>query len=488
MALLTACHQKPAAVASNYLNDDNLPAQQFRVDIKKDTILYTAQGIKITLDAGSISADNNWVTLEIKEALNIGEMLKAGLTTQSENGLLSSDGMFFISTKESSVIKKAINISLPATYADGNMKLYKGVATDQKLIWRNPRTMDKPSTTFTDLGKKLFESNCAQCHNPLHLVTGPPLAWIDKRKNRKWLYDFVHNNAKVLASGDQYACCIFNSYGKTAMNIFQGLDSAKLDAIFAYVDKEAKQKGIPENFNPNPVCDSCFFYRKYFAELTRARDSLVKNNDSMVKTKVIEPPDADPNADNGGLPGKVNPENFKTDYYQFKVDAYGWYNIDDLLKGRFGSVECNVKVKLDNNLSQRVNVFLVLPAYKVFNEGGLLDDGTQYGFYTVDGRIYLPQAATAFVFALGEEDGKMFFGSTQFTTAASQTITLRLDESTKASMMNFFETIGAKDIYLNVEKTKNFDGLQKVDQEIKRIQSIAVKCDCDGKGDTLIVR
>ena len=48
-------------------------------------------------------------------------------------------------------------------------------------------------------------------------------------------------------------------------------------------------------------------------------------------------------------------------------------------------------------------------------------------------------------------------------------------------MLNFFASINAKNINLNVDKAKNFDSLQKIDEEIKRIQFKVSDCSCGGE-------
>jgi cytochrome c551/c552 len=75
-------------------------------------------------------------------------------------------------------------------------------------------------------GKALFMSNCASCHNPVKDATGPALQNIDKTfPTKDWVYDWVHNSAKVIASGD-----------KTAMTAFPQLQKEEIDAILSYVD------------------------------------------------------------------------------------------------------------------------------------------------------------------------------------------------------------------------------------------------------------
>lgn len=86
-------------------------------------------------------------------------------------------------------------------------------------------------------GEALFKSNCASCHNPIKDATGPALQGVSARvPNEEWLYDWIHNSAAVIASGDKYANDIYNEWGKTAMTAFPSLSNEEIDAIIGYVE------------------------------------------------------------------------------------------------------------------------------------------------------------------------------------------------------------------------------------------------------------
>jgi mono/diheme cytochrome c family protein len=90
-------------------------------------------------------------------------------------------------------------------------------------------------------GKDLFQSNCAQCHNPVKVVTGPALKGVTSRvTDHKLLHDWIHNNTKVLASGNAYFNNLFNQYGRAPMNTFPNLTDAEIDAILAYIESYAE--------------------------------------------------------------------------------------------------------------------------------------------------------------------------------------------------------------------------------------------------------
>ncbi|MBS1604213.1 MAG: c-type cytochrome [Bacteroidetes bacterium] len=90
-------------------------------------------------------------------------------------------------------------------------------------------------------GKALFQTNCAQCHNPVRVITGPALKGVtDRVTDRKLLHDWIHNNTKVLASGNTYFTNLYNQYGRAPMNTFPGLSDAEIDAILSYVNSYAE--------------------------------------------------------------------------------------------------------------------------------------------------------------------------------------------------------------------------------------------------------
>jgi len=90
---------------------------------------------------------------------------------------------------------------------------------------------------FAQDGKALFQTNCASCHSPFKVVIGPALKGATERiPDKKLLYDWIHNNTKVLASGNAYFTALYNQYNKTPMNTFPGLENKDIDAILKYVE------------------------------------------------------------------------------------------------------------------------------------------------------------------------------------------------------------------------------------------------------------
>ncbi len=228
--LLASCSKKKT-LFTEYLTPGYLPTQTFIINTLKDTAITTKNGSKITIPANSISAEQNQVALQVKEALSIDDMISAGLFTESNKGILSSSGMINITTKENSTISKAIQIAMPVQFTKAAMRLYKGEEKDGKIVWKDPQ----PVSTNNDAtlsGEAIFKTNCSSCHAIAKDLTDPALANIDKKRSRKWLHAFTRNNQELIHSGDGYACCIYTTWNKTAMNLFPNLDDKELDAVY----------------------------------------------------------------------------------------------------------------------------------------------------------------------------------------------------------------------------------------------------------------
>ncbi|WP_027137790.1 c-type cytochrome [Gaetbulibacter saemankumensis] len=96
-------------------------------------------------------------------------------------------------------------------------------------------------------GKSLFNANCAACHQLDKKMTGPALRNVEQRLaddeglDKQWLYDWIHNSAGVIKSGDAYANKVYNEYGGAAMTAFPQLSEEDIDNILAYTAEEKKE-------------------------------------------------------------------------------------------------------------------------------------------------------------------------------------------------------------------------------------------------------
>jgi mono/diheme cytochrome c family protein len=88
------------------------------------------------------------------------------------------------------------------------------------------------------VGDPLFKNNCAQCHAVHDKVVGPALAGITKRRAISWITRWVHNSAKVIAGGDEYAVKLYDDNGKQQMPSFPSLTDKEIASIMAWVKSQ----------------------------------------------------------------------------------------------------------------------------------------------------------------------------------------------------------------------------------------------------------
>ena len=112
---LTSCHEEKKYAQSTF-RESNLKTFFVEIDNTRDTIIHAPGGSLISIAAGSFEAANgSKVRLAIKEALNISDIVNAGLITESDGNMLSSGGMIDIEAAEGQNVQivKPIDIRLP---------------------------------------------------------------------------------------------------------------------------------------------------------------------------------------------------------------------------------------------------------------------------------------------------------------------------------------------------------------------------------------
>lgn len=95
-------------------------------------------------------------------------------------------------------------------------------------------------------GEVLFNGNCKSCHRVKQKLVGPALAGVETRvPSIEWIFGWVRNPAKVIASGDAYAVKIYEEYNKSQMTAFTSYTDEQILSILAYVKAEAEKPDAP---------------------------------------------------------------------------------------------------------------------------------------------------------------------------------------------------------------------------------------------------
>jgi len=479
--LISACkqHENPFL---KLFNESTLSVQEFTINVAKDTSIITNDGIQVAISANSIQSNSSQITLQIKEALDVKEMIQSGLFTMSGDALLSSDGMFYISTKEKTTLVKPLKIKVPKNTSDKDeMQLYRGEEKDKRINWIEPTKISaliKDSSLVS--GERIFKSNCSSCHSIDKLLIGPPLGRLPNIRTRDWLYSFTNDNATLRASGDRLACCVYNEFGRVDMPRYH-FNQNELNALYNYIETEMNYKGYSRDYAPYRGCDSCDFYKHKLDSLEQRRDSLIRNNGKKVRLKQFNPTTSSvvsASVANIAASTKVSAAIGNAEYYQLDINAYGWYNIDMLVKQRIGLEDSYLAVRVMVPVKVSVSVMLVVPSLKLFVMGGQLDNHLDYGFDERNGQIQLPQGVQAYVMGYTEEAGKIYFGITGFITGPSQNPQLRIAESNEKSISGIIQSLSMDEFSFKIQKARNADSIKSVDTLINEIYRKVRNCDC----------
>ncbi len=510
---------------------DDIKADEYSINIDRDTTLVTKNGALLKIPKGSLSTDNgSTVILEIKEAYSLEQMMRAGLTTKANGELLSSGGMIYINAKggQNVTIKQAIKVAIPSDYLRDSMQLFKGEKDKNGNInWANPAALaENKQLTAIEEGKQLFQRNCASCHAIGKDMTGPDLAHFLKRfpfQEGFWgyrlhiphyyqypdsvikkdsVYDDNYRNILSNYFEEIYFCNLKSMYG-TIGTEFPGLSRDNLDKIYRYIQNESDKLDLPlpSHAYLNDCTDSCYQYRILSEELEiqkelakQKKDSLKKDNGDLVIEKNVpanspgtsqESPVISPPVD---FDEKVSPENYEAEYYQFTIETFGWFNIDILIKGYDGVEESELFVRIVGQYREKVQVYLIIPSVKVNVQGGPAErNPEEFAFQYKNGKISLPQNEKAYILAVTERESSIAFALKGFTTSTKQEFEITLQKSSKEEFSEVLKSFSPPDMNIKVADAKNADEIRKtnsdlktIDEKLKKTENLKPKnCDCD---------
>lgn len=444
LLVLIAC--KTANEAPSALNTSLLTSTIVTVDPGKDTVITTAKGATISIEDGTFDRP---VTLEIKEAYTMADMLLGGLVTESDGQLLQSDGMIYINTADKQAVKlnKPVKVSIPGSQPE--MQLFKGEENSAGVVnWTQPAALNiVPDTPHA--GRRLFWQACATCHGITKATVGPPLfGSMERAPDTASFYAFIRNNQAVLKSGNAYYRALFDQYLKMPMNVFPELTNKDIDQLMDYVNWAAKNApndtmqlprtvdtaGSPQydymymDSNNVPVMENDSLFLQY--------DTITEIPDSLY-TQIME------NSLRQGFTDQAQSDGA----YTFEIKTLGWYNIDAYVQGLKGTELCELKVKLSDAPDQTdINVYLFVPKRKNLSVG--VDYGNRiYHFEKWQNKIPLFPGDRSFILAFGNNKDEFYYGITGFTTKSQQLITVKLLKTTKEK-------------FLEQVKALKFDGIQ----------------------------
>jgi hypothetical protein len=494
--ILLSCSNK-RSVINKYLNAGNLPAQQLTINVNADTSLLLLNGTRLTIPAGSLKTKNgDPAKLIAKEALTLQQIFVSGLATESDGKPLRSGGMLFLDAAPGEYVEimKPLTVEIPTPAADTTMQLYKGEVNDDGSInWVRPEPLQVQENPAYTKGQQLFMQSCASCHFINKDGAGPALFGAEERIGDMNIYYKYVNNPPAMTACNPYFQDLQHKYGNVMMTGFPNLTREDIDAISYYINKEGgKQNGAYIGDNDFGY-DSCDYYSRYYQALIQTVDSLQRQREEErfgnVNTTVA------PFTDTTTIPFTapvipvssapvVTPGSYKADYYQFTIDAFGWNNVD-VLEGD-DVKDCELVVNLSGKHAGKNEVFLVIPAFKIFMRGGFMNDSVNYAFKSEDGKIPLKENLDAYIFVIGEspDSAQLFFGATRFTTSLKQKVGIQMEAVTTEQLTISMKAFNFTDMNFSVNRTYTRETIKTVEEKAMQLLKKIQRCNCLNGADT----
>ncbi|MFT5646997.1 MAG: cytochrome c2 [Aureispira sp.] len=289
MSILTACQSEKEPEKILFFSTENLPKTTFQFLSNRDTFLIGKEGTVFHVPANAFldkngDVYNGQVEIELLEAFTLEDMILGNLTTVSDDGrLLESNGMFRFSMKGNGKVLKVnpaakVMLTIPAVNLEDDSQFFYGNVDEQGgLIWSLANlTNIESSNKRLLLGHNLFLKECASCHN-INLtddMTGPALAWVEKRwKRRADLIAFTRNSEGFAESGNLRARLMI-PWAPSAMIAFENMSDEEMNAIYYYIDETARARKI-DSTGQDTLSDA------YLKKIFDAQDSIRAVNDSI---------------------------------------------------------------------------------------------------------------------------------------------------------------------------------------------------------------
>lgn len=361
---------------------DNIAAQTFRVNAKRDTVIKTAAGCTLEIPAHAFvdangKAAKGAVNVAVKEVLKPADYVLGNMMTLYNGKPLESGGTFCISAsaggEELALAKDAaLNMAVPTRAKKSGMRFFPGEEGTDGVKWLAPQEMQAPVVEQLEapaVGAIVIEP-FVQRTNVTYSVKG-----------------FRSTFDAPKAVHDEVSRIAWTGAGMWL----------KQDSTFMVLDHEVT------------------FYANEKATSTNGWG--IMNLDQSIQTG----PDI----------GAVN--TFAVDQdanYVFQVKKLGWANIDRLLcDKRTKPVEIITNV-INNDGKEDLHITLVMKSHGLYIPGYEKKDGS-YGFSHGDyEQMRLPVGAKATVLCTAKKDGKPWYAMQEITIAEKGNLDLDLQPTT----------------------------------------------------------
>lgn len=450
--------------------------QHYTVNPKAAQVITGNSGTMLLIPENAFTDKNgNAVTgkvkLELVEGITREDILALNLSTMSDQGMLETGGMIYISAQSETgeelelASGKTIEAEIPALQKKPGMQLWEGRENaDGTVTWVNPEPM-KESLVEVPVESLADDASVADSSSPEKPIISQNVVvedfgifpWTEVRSLTKggltlrdtiyrWNKDTiryeVYNNRRIIVGS-------YSGEGKMQAVDFSdkkfehtNISTAEFRSRLPYI-REACSYGVSRCYADHPN-------RPLWKSDAAAADTLEKTNCPLadvfrqfakMKQGKVDPQDPNTVAALDAA-RKKSIENYSKRVaqqqqmysgYSFGMKKLGWVNCDALYNA--GS-PISFNAHLDGiDVSANPRVTLLIPGRNIMISGYRRPNGN-YAFThgETEPRINAPKGETAYVLAQTEVNGKFYYGLKKFVFAGDAVETVNVKEGSKEQM------------------------------------------------------
>ena len=404
-----------------------LKTQSFTIDALKGGTLTGKEGAKLAIPANAF-VDRNGnpvkgkVTIILKEALSMTDIVLGGLTTTSDSNVLESGGMIYVhatANGEQLAIapSKEIMATIPAVDRLAGMQLFEGqVKKDETINWVNPADVIMEEEFEAIAPGPVRDSVIAF----VSFDIPPPVKPVEYKGDGNDLIEVKIEKPQFFPELSFYKGVEWmlvdqasNKKGDAEKEwVKVDIARSKKQGVYVLTITDAKKK--KKSYDVVPVFEGDN-YEKAMAEYDKKLEAYEREKQERRKLEQRQ----------AARQHTILKAQDYADAYVFPMRQLGWVNCDRFYNMR-GAKEAIVRAVVDDaNDAFAYMVFtkrnICLPGY--LNEGAFVFDN---GF----GPMVLPIGEEVLILAVSGSEGKQRFGMEKAVIAEALTVTLQLKETT----------------------------------------------------------
>lgn len=403
----------------------NLKTQSFTIDASKGGTLIGKDGTKLAIPANTFIDSNGKpvdgkVTVNLKEALSMTNIVLGGLTTTSDGKILESGGMIYVEATANGeqleiAPSKEIIVTLPAVDRLEGMKIFEGqAAKDQTVNWINPTDIiageQIEETARVSVGDSLIRFVSFDIMQPIKPVeykgAGNDLIEV----NIEYPQFFPELS---FYQGLQWRLVDQKSYTEGDVErdwVKVDIARSKRKDVYVLTFTDAKKK--KRSYEVTPVFEGEDYEKALADYASYEKERQEREQREAARQRTLE---------------KAREY---ADEYMFPMRQLGWVNCDRFYN-RSGGGKAIVRVMVED--ADNAYVYMVftkrnicLPGYPDGAGGFVFDNGS--------GPMTLPIGEQVLIMAVTDSEGEKRFGMKKAAIAEELTVTLQLTETTPEEM------------------------------------------------------